>query len=447
MFECPFELISCSWPCPIEQKEGMWTSVPAWDAPLLPLLPQPQLEIVDDAWCWMLNWSDIFQCELKAWAPVTSGEMRGFYVIFSLQMKKDGILIFRDTDGCIIRHRANTKYHHPSSPQPSWFECVVKTGDYLDIAQRHLQGEWIWGAYLAHADKSVAAEPLDPARALTIYLERIQDRLCHPNGPPLKMYTNGHTPIRSVVALYSMILNGYIPSAVYLFGEHQWSKREREILMTLLPFASIIPTDQIHSRLHSLGGSSLVEMAQHYWFVMKMCVSLLYPPDECCMMDDDVFILDPLDDALRAFQTNDLVYAPDLDCSRGYVATWGMIYESTQPLRTANFNAGLFWMRNTKDQYWLATQALQAPPTPNYPFYWEQGFIAVIFANDNTFELPCQQYFSPVIDGLPLGVLGYDYAHNPCGFACIHFNGFLKKPSNSTVLYLAPQILNRGKNR
>lgn len=116
------------------------------------------------------------------------------------------------------------------------------------------------------------------------------------------MYLSGGQPIRTIVALYSMVLNGYAPSKVVLFGEHQWHQRVRELFASAFPFAEVVPTEQLLRHFEKLGGFRLSEMAQRDFFVMKPLISLLCPPKESCMMDDDVFILDRVDDALEAFE-------------------------------------------------------------------------------------------------------------------------------------------------
>jgi hypothetical protein len=176
---------------------------------------------------------------------------------------------------------------------------------------------------------------------------------------------------------------------------------------------------------------------------MKTVVALFYPPDEFCLMDDDVFILSRLDDALAAFRTHNLVFTTNLDESKEYREIWQKAYpDLPQILPTGTFNAGLYWLRNTKDPRALLARAKQVSATI-LPQNWEQGFIAVTFADETSFELPHQRYYAPAIDGLPGGMMGYDYARNPCGFASIHFLGMMRsdKPSDGKTLYLAPQIL------
>jgi hypothetical protein len=46
-----------------------------------------------------------------------------------------------------------------------------------------------------------------------------------------------------------------------------------------------------------------------------------------------------------------------------------------------------------------------------------------------------------LLDGLPGGILGYDYRNNPCGFRAIHFGGLPEKPSDAVALVLADDIL------
>ncbi len=84
---------------------------------------------------------------------------------------------------------------------------------------------------------------------------------------------------------------------------------------------------------------------------------------------------------------------------------------------------------------------------PSQPWIWEQGLIALAYAREEIFELSGQRYFYPIFDGLPGGMLGYDYANNPCSFASIHFGGLAEKPSDGVTLTLLPQILGRQPGR
>lgn len=440
MLEPPFDIISCSWPRPVEHADKRWLSEPEWDAPLWLVLPDPHWEIFDDELCWMINWREVFRSGLRLWDPNPQmcGEMRGFHIVFQLVVNGSGTFIFWEDNGSLIRRNGELIHCERGALPLSRHEIEVHVGDHLEVGQWLLGGDCRWGAHLRQPDLSISTRPTDMLRT---FLERVQKRLAHPNGPPLKIFTHGHTAIRTIVSIYSMILNGYVPETVHLFGEHQWSKKAYNLFSTMVPFAHIIPTNQIVARLHFLGGPQLVDMAWKHWYVLKTCASLLYPPEEFCLMDDDVFILDHVDDALRAFQENDLVYTPDQDHSRGFLATWRIMDVRPESLRTKRFNGGLYWLRQVHDPLWVATQILRSPPTEAW--HWEQGFIAIIYLEKKTVELSSLRYLLPALDGLPGGLLGYDYALNPCGFASIHFAGLVNKPSDGIALQFAQAVLAR----
>ncbi len=434
----PFDIISCSWPRPVESADGRWTSEPEWDAPLMPIIPQPRWERIQGEWCWMINWRELFKRGLKSWDSRVGGEMRGFQVVFRLRISKSGQLIFWDDDGCIIR-RNGTIIHNDRSAHPlARSEIEVSAGDLLEVAQWQFGWDWLWGAELRPS-----SEAFDTVSTLTPYLDLVQKRVRHPDGPPLKVYTSGAAPVRTILAIYSLVLNGYAPPVVHLFGDQDWPAHARDLFSALLPFAHIHPTEQVLAQLRSLGGSALAERAQRYWFVMKLCVSLLHPPDECCVMDDDVLVLDRVDDALDAFRTHDLVFAPDQDVGAGYCATWGPVFGQLGDLCTARYSAWLYWTRPVAGPRWLTTQALRVQPDLHPAYLWEQGFVALAYAKKNVVELSSQRYVFALYQGLPGGMLGYDYAHNPCGFASIHFGGLTEKPSDDVALQLAPAILGR----
>jgi len=62
---------------------------------------------------------------------------------------------------------------------------------------------------------------------------------------------------------------------------------------------------------------------------MKACVGLLDGPEEFGLVDDDLFVLDPVDDALEAFGRHDLVFIPDCDHAREYHRTWGAVFRQS----------------------------------------------------------------------------------------------------------------------
>lgn len=439
MLQPPYDIISCSWPRPIEQRNNQWASEPEWDAPLMPVLPQPYWELLNDELCWMINWRDTFRQGLKIWNLTMGGEMRDFHIVLHLRVKKSGTLVFWDDDGSIIRKNGVIIHSDRSAHSLTSHEIEVKEGDLLDVAQWQFGWDWIWGAYIIPTNGHMTPSPLD---ILMPYLQQVQQRLRQPEGPPLKVYTHGRTPISTIVAIYSMVLNGYVPSAVYLFGENDWNQRARRLFDALLPFVHIVPANQVLAHLQTLGGHRLADMANHHWFVMKFCIGILYPPEVCCLMDDDVYVLERLDEALAASKEYDLVYAPDQDLGPAYLATWGRIFGHRGPLRTNKCSAWLYWVKNVFEPQHLAHRAQQVLPGKDPPA-WEQGLIALAYVNKHILELPSQRYPFAIFQGLPGGITGYDYKLNPCGFRAIHFGGLFEKPSDGAALHLASQILGR----
>lgn len=435
MLEVPFEIISCSWPRPVREEGGQWVSDPEWDAPLMPYRPEPYWEVMHGGLWWMIDWRAFFKGRLKTWEQC--GEMRRFHIVFRLRVSAGGALVFHDDDGSIIRRQGEIIHSDRSAHAPERHEIAADAGDVLEVAQWQLYGDWLWGAQLT----SPAHGPRSAAELLLPYLPRVQQKLADPNGPPLKLYTHGQAAVRAVVGVYSLILHGYVPSQVLLFGEYQWGHEAWELFRVTLPFARVIPTSEVLSRIKAVGNQTLTEYARRYWYVMKTCVALFHPPTEFCLMDDDVFILDSVADALQAFAHNDLVYSPDMDHSMEYQATWGWVNGRGRQLSTGRFNAGLYWMRVLDDLRQVPSRMIRVHPGGTSPWNWEQGLIACQYASRPTLQLPTERYFYPLLDGLPGGVLGYDYRRNPCGFASIHYGGLAEKPSSEAMLHLAPEIL------
>ncbi|MEW6735050.1 MAG: hypothetical protein AB1489_27415 [Acidobacteriota bacterium] len=440
MLETPFDIISCSWPRPVKQLDGQWISEPEWNAPLMSSLPQPSWQSIQDEACWIIDWCDFFSGGLRSQGASLAGEMRGFHVVFKLRINGSGTLVFWDDDGCVIRHNGNIIHTDPSAHTLKRNEISVQMGDHLEIAQWQHYGGWVWGAKLILAEENEQAL----SDLLLPYLDIVQQRLKKPNGPPLKTYFSGQTPLRTVVSLYSMILNGYSPTKVLVFGEHQWSQQNRQLFAKLLPFAQVISMNSVFKHIQALRVPRLAEFARRHWFVLKTCIALLYPPKEFCLMDDDIFVLDSVADALHAFETHNLVFTPDADHGEAYLAAWGWIERENRILSTGRLNAGLYWLRNSYSTRRLAAHMTHVLPSNIHSWVWEQGFIAVQYNDETNLQLPSERYFYPVFDGLPGGVLGYDYAHNPCGFTSIHFGGLATKPSDSQALVLAQEILNRS---
>jgi hypothetical protein len=426
----PFEILCCSWPRPIKEVDREWRSDPEWDAPLMHLRPQPKWEDVRGVRCWTINWRDF--CKGN---EVFRGEMCRFHVVFQVRMNGTGKLVFLSDDGCIVRRNSEVIHCDRSSHWAVPNEITVAAGDRLEIAQWQLDGDWLWGAYLDEPRR----EGLD---LVSPYLGAVRSRLEVPDGPPLKMFCHGKTPIRTVVSLYSMILNGYSPSGVHIYGDYQWTNHAREVFSATLPFAKIVSTTEVCNHIRQAGGDSLVAMAKQNWFVMKSCVSLLSAPFEFGLMDDDIFILGDMHDALEGFRQADFVFTPDADNEALYQSIWQAVFSHTSLRPTAALNTGLYWMRRRHDPRFIAQLLLRGSHTLSANWAWEQGFFASLYTDQAVLRLPPQRYFYPYFEGLPGGIEGYDYALNPCGFASVHFGGPIK-PSESTMTCLAPQILGR----
>jgi hypothetical protein len=376
----------------------------------------------------MIDWSDFFRIGKLP----SAGQMRLFQVIFEIRVFESGRFVFWCDDGAIVE-RGGYIIHEDRTAHPlRRNEILVCAGDHLRIASWQLEGDWMWGA-------RVASPVIEPEDFLPQFLPAVEGRLRRASGPSLKMITNGAARARAVLSLYSMILNGYAPGKVLLFGEHQWSNEAKSLFSRCLPFAEVIRTSDLLWAIRQSAGVPFANWAPRAWWVMKTCAALLTDPREFCMMDDDVFVLSPVADALDYFGTNDLVYQRDFDHGHTYSKIWGLT--STSNLSTGRFNAGLYWMRNDIEARDIGRRMQRASPQRVWHVAWEQGFIATLFANHKSVELSSQRYFYPLIDGLPGGVLGYDYRNNPCEFTSIHFGGLSEKPGDAEALWLAQDIL------
>jgi hypothetical protein len=438
MHEPPFDVIEASWPRPLQSEGGLWTSEPEWNISTMHAEPRPSWQMVQGRLCWTLDWRAFFRIGIVPFGQDFGGEMRGFHVVFRLRINATGRLVFWTDDGCIIQRDGTIIHEDRSAHPPVRNDLEVRRGEILEIAQWQKDGEWIWAA------QAISTEDAPPSiDSLWTHYERALAKMQFPNGPPLKMYSHGVRPIRTIVSIYSLVLNGYVPSEVLLFGEHQWTRGAYDLLSSMLPFAQIVPTEQVNDQIRFYGGFSLVDKAMSNWWIMKTLISVLCPPDEFCAMDDDVLVLDDTQDALAAFKLHDLVFVTDIDHGAEYEAAWEPAFGRARLSETAKFNAGLYWMRNRHDPLMVADFALRVPPGRGGEYIWEQGFVANLFADRDTLRLPSQRYFYPLFDGLPGGTLGYDYRANPCGFASVHFGGLREKPTDADCLALAPHILSR----
>jgi hypothetical protein len=443
-------LQSVSWPMPVASANGRWLSDPVWDAPPMSTLPRWQFRFHDpsslECFAWRarasqytLDWADLFRFDLNRSGQPSAGEMRGFHLVFRLRVQRGGTMAFFDTDGCIIRRNHEIVHEDREAHPLRNHELPVEYGDHLEVAQWQSGGPWTWGARW-EAGRAAPDDML--VSLLAPYGRRVEDALARPNGPPLKIYTNGTDPVRCALGIYSMALNGYRPAGIQVFGEHQWNQSSRRVLTTLLPFADIVDTGRVERTLDALN-PCLVPLARSSWGAMKICIGLFVPPYEYCFLDDDIFVLDRIDDALRLHEDHTLVYAVDMDRGRRHRAIW-CPEDAERPL-LGEVSTGFYLIRNNTDLKRQSDRLLKTRPGEGgHPAWmWEQGFFAWEFGETKTAMLPTQRYFCPVFDGLPGGLLGYDWSRNPCGFTFVHFGGPKPKPGDDHAGGLVHEILGR----
>ncbi|MBZ5623356.1 MAG: hypothetical protein LAQ69_32230 [Acidobacteriia bacterium] len=429
MLDRPYELLRCSWPRPVAEAGRAWISDPEWDAPPTHLRPELRWSTLEDHNCWTIDWRETFRGD-----SFFGGEMRRFHVVFQVRVNHGGTLVFWEDDGSLIRRRGQLVHADRESHGPRRGEVRVEAGDCLEIAQWQFDGSWLWGAQFEQAGRR------DP---ILEFRDDVCRKLRAPEGPPLKIFCQGREPLSTILAIYSMILNGYAPSAVLVYGEHQWSAETHARFRQALPFAQIVPTQEVLGDIRRSGGTVLADMALRHWFVMKSSISLLCAPGEFCLMDDDILVLGSLADGLAAFRESEMVFAPDLEHEGLYLSIWGSTFGCTALPRTAAMNTGFYWLRNPFDPQQVAQRMLAGARQVSALWAWEQGLFAHLFHGRPTTRLPSQRYFYPLIDGLPGGIEGYDYASNPCGFATVHFGGPVLKPGDEKLQPLVPQILSR----
>lgn len=438
VIEQPYDLIACSWPQLAESTDGRWTSLPRWDAPVMPWLPQPRWDMREGIPLWGIDWRAFF---LNMLPQPQGGQMRERQIAFQIKMRRSGDLVVWCDEDSMIRRVGEILIDGRSADGETRHEFRVREGDLLEIVSWQTAGEWWWMAgfvppKLSTADRLTILEPLGELAAR---------RLAQPDGPPLKMLTDGRHPYRVALTVYSAILNGYAPSEVLIYGSHQWSDAARSIIDRLLPFATVVPIEDTCARLERLGGPDLPRLALTHWWVMQACVSLLEPPSEFCYVDDDIFILDRLDDALAAFADHDLVFQVDrADWSAAYQDCWRDVLPHAVPMATGEINAGFHVLRHVFEPTDVA-QAMLRVPAETTSWVWVQGLIASLYADANVRRLPPARYPFVPTDGVPNGFIGYDYADNPCGFASLHFDpgpGY-DKANNLVSLAIGLRLLDR----
>ena len=431
-------VLSVSWPRPVDVRDGRWIGPPAWDAPAMPFLPSWRFHVFDGIECDALDWGDFFRADLQVNGRPTAAQMRGFHVVFRLRVQQTGRLVFFDTDGCIIRRNGEIVHEDRDRHPIRQHELEVRLGDRLEVAHWQSEGRWIWGARCERTRYSID----ELLQGVEPYRQRIEEALTRPDGPALKVFTNGVEPVRCVLSIYSLVLNGYRPAGIQVFGEHQWDAWSTRVLRKLLPFADIVSLGRVEQTLDALN-PALMPLTRRIWGAMKVSIGLFFPPYEYCFLDDDVFVLDRMDDALRLWDDHDLVYAPDHLTAFRY----GRIRYPKRPDRPEplprNLSSGIYLLRNNGDLRAQSERVINTPVDNHPSWYWEQGFFAWEFAYGSTTPLPDQRYFVPRFDGLPGGFYGYDWRANPCDFACVHFGATGWKPGDEEAGMLFHDILGR----
>lgn len=409
--------------------------MPEWDAPAMPHPPPFAERMLDGTTTSSIDWRVFFGRHLSVHEWGHPGEMKEFHVVFRLRVEQSGTLIFYDDDGCIVRRNGDVVHEDREVHPVQRHELAVRAGDILDVAQWQFHGDWVWAARIEPRPSSLD----DDVALFAPFRGDVERALRNPNGPPLKTYFAATHPVRAALAVHSLILNGYRPAGVQVFGDYQWSGEARRAVERLLPFADIVPTEHVIATVAALD-RRVIPIARSVWSAMKICVTLFHPPFEYCFVDDDVFVLDRMDDALALFRRHDVVYQTDWNHDEAYRRVWNV---DRAPLPTGNINTGVCFTRNRHDRAAQAARLLRNPPNGHPVWLWEQGFVATEFADEATVALPTQRYFYPIFDGLPGGIAGYDWSANPCGFATLHFGGLHHKPSEDEARAVARDILGR----
>jgi hypothetical protein len=436
---CVLRLLSVSWPRAVDIQNDRWMSDPAWDAPPMPFLPTWRFQLFEGDGYHTLDWTEFFRMDPFRTGQPSSGEMRGFHVVLRVRVQSGGRLVFFDTDGSIIRRNGEIVHEDRDAHPLQRHELAVRFGDYLEIAHWQLRGSWVWGARWENREGRIDELLSDIDR----YRPCVEAALRRPDGPTLKVFTSASTPVGCALSIYSLVLNGYRPAGIQVFGDYQWTPSATQKMRTLLPFADIVTVDRVERAFDALD-PRLVPLTRSRWSAMKICTGLFFPPYEYCLLDDDIFVLDRLDDALRLYERHNFVYAPDCD-RPGCHATIRHPVRDEHPdqLPLPNVTTGLYLLRNHGDLKAQSERLLSTPPDEHRSYVWEQGFFAWEFARDTTAALSSQRYFVPLYDGLPGGLHGYDWHTNPCEFACVHFGGLAPKPSGEDAGALLHDILGR----
>lgn len=431
-------LLSVSWPRRAEIHNERWVGTPEWDAPIMPSLPPWRLHVFDGVECNALDWTDIFRIDMPMLCDLAVAEMRGFYVVFRLRVRATGHLAFFDTDGCIIRRNGKIVHEdrerHPVRPH----EMNVWVGDRLEIAHWQSGGSWIWGARWFGRSFTLDESLQDVEQ----YRFSVEEALTRAEGPVLKVFTSGVAPVRCALSIYSLVLNGYRPAGIKVFGDYQWNARSTCILQKLLPFAEIVSLSRVERTLDALN-PGLMPLARRNWGAMKICIGLFFPPREYCFLDDDIFVVGRMDDAFQLWDRHDFVHAPDNMTTFRYSPVRYPKRPGSPEPAPRNLSTGIYLLKNHADLEAQSERLVNTPRDGHPSWFWEQGFFSWEFAYGSAVVLPSQRYFVPGFDGLPGGFYGYDWERNPCEFVCVHFGGPAPKPGDREAGSVFHDILGR----
>ncbi len=227
-----------------------------------------------------------------------------------------------------------------------------------------------------------------PARSLSEHLPRVLESLRYPNGPELWFFTDGESPHRALTAVYGIILNGYSPNGITLFGSHHWDDHARREFTALAPFATVAQSDLVFATIEQAMGRGLAAEARRRVEVERIAAPLVWPGGECCVAGDDVFVLNGVDDALRTAREHDLVIIADAETAPDPPKAG--LFRSSRGLH--KFPGSLYWVRRHVDSTRIAKVAAllssDAAPWPDRVY----AMVALLYAGRPTALLPADRY-------------------------------------------------------
>lgn len=409
----PYDLLSCSAPIAASGDGVIWSSAPVWDAPQITPVVQP----VWNADAEIPSYTTDINRLVDHASPRPSGGISSpwlnHHVIMRIRLRRTGDLVLRTSSACVIRHAgrvvAEQRRSHALAADPIVLNLV--DGDVLDIALWCGKDGW---------SLAVDAAPISPdIPSLDVYLPAVLRRLESPDGPPLVLTTDGLMPNRLALAVYSLILNGFAPSAVEIYGEHRWPELQRQRINELLPFARIVPTTQFRQRVRDSAGPTLDRPLDED-VVFDTAVLLLGGGPEACCITDDLVVLEPLTGALKQFRGADLVGCTTT--TPADLQPWIDLLDFDEPSAAAHLAFDLFFRRATADPADLLLDLVSLTPyeaqeAANDPARmdistWQRSAIAFCFSDAAIASLPTGTLPDPA-DTPPGGPFGYDLTTNP----------------------------------